>query len=281
MRPPRRPHEHSEHQRVGNVSRFKLAVVDLPECRQLQHDRLQERRNRFLVPGRPDRQRRPGLRRRRDEPGFAQFASGQRRLDFDDDRPRHPGLGLLCRVQLERRALPHPQRLVHARRLRQPRQQRRLLPDGRERSERRFAACGEFADRTREGQCQRRRPDRDGDDRRLAHRQSALDGDAGRRRRSAIGQYRELDLYRSDLARGLRQSRRRAHDQCLFHQHRPKHLGSRRLRRGGCVGQRRLSLFVRSARDPDAYLQSDDRRAAPPARRFRLRCRTGRRCRSI
>ena len=45
-------------------------------------------------------------------------------------------------------ALPHPQRLVHARRLGQPRQQRRLLPDGRERSERRFAACGEFADRT-------------------------------------------------------------------------------------------------------------------------------------
>ena len=68
-----------------------------------------------------------------------------------------------------------------------------------------------------------------------------------------------------------------AHDQSLFHQHRVQHLGGRRLRRLEGVGKRRLSLFVRSARDADPDLQSDERRAVPPARRFRLRCRTGRR----
>ena len=112
-----------------------------------------------------------------------------------------------------------------------------------------------------EGQCQRRRPDRDGDDGRLAHRQSALDGDAGRRRRSAVGQYRELDLYRSDVARRLRQSRRRAHDQSLFHQHRRQTPGrstpsTRRMRRPAAA------FPIPPARSrPRPDLQSDDRRA--------------------
>ena len=53
----------------------------------------------------------------------------------------------------------------------------------------------------------------------------------------------------------------RAHHQSLFHQHRGEHLGSRRLRCRGRVGQRRLSLFVRSACHPDPEFRSDNRRA--------------------
>ena len=166
----------------------------------------------------------------------AQRASGQYRLHRDGDQPRRPGRGLLRRLRRQRRALPDAQRLLHAGRVGQSRQQRRLLSDGRERSERRSPLAGEFADQPREGQCRQRRPDGDADDRRLAHRQSAVDRDAGRRRQSAVGQFGELDLYRCDLARRLRQSRRGAHDQSLFRQHRHEHLGGRRLRRVGRVG---------------------------------------------
>ena len=36
------------------------------------------------------------------QPGLAQCAAGQCRLHFDGDRPRRPGLRLLCRVRLQR-----------------------------------------------------------------------------------------------------------------------------------------------------------------------------------
>ena len=193
--------------------------------------------------------------------GLAQRAAGQRHLHVDGDRPRRPGLWVLRRFRLQRHDLSDAQRLLHARRLGQPRQQRRLLPDGGERAKRRFAARGELADRSREGQCRQRRADRDGDHRRLADRQSAVDRDARRAGQSAVDQFGKLDLYRCDLACRLRQSRRLAHDQSLFHQHRAQHLGGRRVRCVGRFRQRRLSLFVRSARDADPDLQSDDRRA--------------------
>ena len=56
--PARTLHEHSEHQRLGHAGQFELAVDDFPECRQLQHHRLQERRDGLLEPGRSDRRRR-------------------------------------------------------------------------------------------------------------------------------------------------------------------------------------------------------------------------------
>src|ERR1700727_2916171 len=59
--PPRTLHEHSEHQRLGHAGQFELAIVDFPECRQRQHQRLQERRDRLLEPGRSALQRRRGV----------------------------------------------------------------------------------------------------------------------------------------------------------------------------------------------------------------------------
>ena len=64
------------------------------------------------------------------------------------DQPRRPGRRVFRRLRLQRHALSDAQRLLHARRLRQPRQQRRLLPDGGERPKRRFAACRKLADRS-------------------------------------------------------------------------------------------------------------------------------------
>ena len=61
-----------------------------------------------------DFRQRPRVWRRRDQPDVPQLASGQHRLHFDVDRPRHSGLRLLRRIQLEWRALPHAQRIVHA-----------------------------------------------------------------------------------------------------------------------------------------------------------------------
>ena len=128
-----------------------------------------------------------------------------------------------------------------------------------------------------EGQRRQRRPDRDGDDHRLAHRQSAVDRDAGRAGQSAVRQFGKLDLYRRDVACRLRQSRRLAHDQSLFRQHRVQHLGGRRVRRVDSVRQRRLSLFVGSARDADPDLQSDHRRAVLRLAALDSRSRTARR----
>ena len=72
--------------------------------------------------------------------------------------------------------------------------------------------AGQCAEQPAEGQCRQRRPDR----RRRRPRgsiagQSAFDGDADRRRRPAIRQFGEFDLHRRNLARRLRQPRRRPH----------------------------------------------------------------------
>ena len=56
----------------------------------------------FSEPGRSDRQRRGGFRRRLHEPGLAQRAPGQCHLHFDDDRPRRPGRRVFRRVRLQR-----------------------------------------------------------------------------------------------------------------------------------------------------------------------------------
>ena len=90
-------------------------------------------------------------------------------------------------------------------------------------------------------------------------------------------QFGGLDLYRRDIACRVRQSRRLAHDQSLFHQHRVQHLGGRRIRCVDSLRQRRLSLFVRSAGDADPYLQSDDRRAVLRLAALDSRSRTARR----
>ncbi len=184
---------------------------------------------------------------------------GSRCLDFNSDRPRRPGRWVFRRVRLQWDALFDAQRLLHTRRLGQPRQQRRLLPHGGKRAERRFAARRKLADRPSVGERRQRRPDRDSDNRRLIDRQSAVNCDARRRRQSAVRQFAELNLYRGDLARRLRQPWRLAHHQSLFHQYRVQHLGGRRLRRIKSLGKRRFSLFVRSAGDSDPDLQSDDR----------------------
>ena len=275
--PARTLHEHTQHQRLGHAGRFELAIVDFPECRERQHDRLQGCRDGLLDLGRSDRQRLPGLRRRLDEPSLDQLVAGQRGLHFNPDQPRRPGQRVFRRLRLQRHALSDAQWLLHARRLRQPRQQRRLLPDGGERPKRRFAPRRKLADRSSEGQRRQRRSDRDADHERHAHRQSAVHCDAGRRRQSAVGQFGKLDLYRSDVAGRLRQSRRVAHDQFYFTNTGSNSWEVDAFDASKASTQRRFSLFVGSARDADPHLQSDDWRAHPPARRSRLRCRTGRR----
>ena len=72
----------------GMTADSELAIVNFPECRQRQHHRIQERRDRLLDLGRSDRQRRPGLRGRLHEPSLAQLAARQRRLHFNADRSR-------------------------------------------------------------------------------------------------------------------------------------------------------------------------------------------------
>ncbi len=196
----------------GMLADSELAVVDLAECRQRQHDRLQEPRNRLFDPGRPGRQRRPrtaaACRRATVSLNSLQgnVVSSRRRpisrsrAPASSSSPTRAGDLYLTRNGS-----------FVARRLRQPGQQRRLLPDGRQRSERPFAVSANSLSSLQKVNVDSAGLTAHGDDLRLARRQSALDGDADRRRRPAIDQHRELDLYRRDLARRLRQSRRRAH----------------------------------------------------------------------
>ena len=172
---------------------------------------------------------------------------------------------------------PDAQRLLHAGRLRQPCQQRRLLPDGGERAERRFAARGEFADRPREGQCRQRRPDRDADHQRslTANLPSTATPVAAANlpsANSASSTYTEAtSLVVYDNLGG-------AHTINLYF----TNTGTNTWEvdaydASDGVGQRRLSVFVRPARDPDPDLRSDERRALLRLAAVDSRCRTGRR----
>ncbi len=231
----------------------------------------------FSSLGRSDRQRQRGFRRRLHKPGLAQRAPGQRRLHFDADRPRRPGRRVFRRVRLQRHALSDAQRLLHARRLRQPRQQRRLLPDGGERAERRFAARRELADRPSEGQRRQRRPNRDGDHDRLADRQSCR---PPRRRspppicRPPIQQARPIPRRRRLSCTTISAARTRS----IFITPTPGPTPGRSTR---SMRQKRRAAAVfpirqaRSRRRPSPSIRRPAR--CPPARRFRLRCRTGRR----
>src|SRR3984957_15458839 len=96
-------------------------------------------------------------------------------------------------------------------------------------------------------------------------RQLAVGRDAGRSGQSAVRQFCRFDLYGSDLACRVRQSRRLAHDKSLLHQHRVQHLGGRRvrclesLRRRGVV---RLAAFDSGPERADNEPRSEQHDAA-------------------
>ena len=141
-------------------------------------------------------------RRGHDQRALAQRASRKHRLVRDVHQSRRSRLGIFRRLGLERRHVPHAQRLLRGGRVRKSRQQRRLLPDGQQHSER-LGAAGERAEQPAEGQCRVLGRDRLADNQRIDRRQPAFDRDAGRRRQPAVDQFGEFDLHRPDLARRL------------------------------------------------------------------------------
>ena len=170
-----------------------------------EHHRLQERRDRFLEPGRSDRQRQRRFRRRLHPP---RSRSTRSRAMWSPLQPPTDlavqGAGFFVvsdssgTLYLTRNGSFTPDasgNLVNS---------AGYYLMAANVQKRRFAACREFADRPPEGQRRQRRPDRDGDDHRHADRQSAVDRDAGRCRQFAVRQFSKRDLYRSDIACRLR-----------------------------------------------------------------------------
>ena len=188
-----------------------------------------DRRHRLFDHGRPGRQRDHRGRRRTDEHGLAELAPGQHRVIADGDQSRGPGLGILRRLRFGWQPLFDPQRIIRPRRLRQPGQRLRLLPDGGQHPEWPIRLL-QFAEQPAEGQRRKLRPDSGGNDIRFACGQSAFDGDGDHL--CGADQHNGGDLHRSDVACRLRQPRRGAHRQSLFHEHWRQYLGGRRLSRG-------------------------------------------------
>ena len=193
-------------------------------------------------------------RRRHDDAALAQHAAGLGRRHADHDRPRHPGRRLSS-------SSPTPSGDLYLTR------NGSFVPDayGNLVNSAGYYLMGynvqdgepadlEFARRPEEGQ--RHRFGRGGD---ADHRRPlAVNLPSTRRGRHAAdlpsANTAAVDLHRRNLGRRLRQSRRRAHDQRLFHQHRHergrrRHLGSRRLRRRRRGRGRRLPLFGGPAGD--------------------------------
>ena len=207
----------------GMLAEFELALVDFAERRERQHDRIQEAETDFstLVDQVATRHRRSAASR---PPASISTRCRATSSPLDGDQSRRPGLRLLCRVRLQRRYIPHAQRLLR------PRRVRAILSIsagyylmGRRHPERLLDSANSLRICKRSTSNQlARQPGRP-----RAHltRQPALDRDADRLRRSALGQFGKLDLHRRHVSRRLRQSRWRAHHQSLSRQHRRKHLG--------------------------------------------------------